>query len=89
MLASDSTQLSVFSGDVTEHPLYMTLANIPLAQRFIHANEAFVCCGMIPKMPKNISDADRQTEDFRLAKRRLMQDALQVALRPFMEIAKR
>lgn len=87
-MSSDATSLSAFSGDVSEHPMYITLANIPRHLRHRASNEALLCVAFLPSMPDEIGDTLRSSEDFRLAKRRLMQDALRLVMGPLMAAAK-
>ncbi|KAG9100287.1 hypothetical protein FRC06_004316 [Ceratobasidium sp. 370] len=49
LLASDSTQLSTHSGDVSAHAVYMTLANIDKSTRASIGENAWILIGYIPK----------------------------------------
>ena len=87
--SSDSTNLSTFSGDVSEHPLYITLGNIPMKMRHKAANEALLCAAMLPSMPAAIGKSVRHTASFRQAKRRLLQDAMQCVMQPLIDVSQR
>lgn len=89
MIGSDSTQLTLFSGNVTAHPVYLTLGNIPSKIRHQDTNDANVPIALLPSMPASIGTKERGTMGFRKAKLRLYQEALRIVMQPLMDVAER
>jgi len=65
MAATDKTQLSMFSGDATVHPLYLTLGNIGRAQRVHESLEASVLCAILCEA-KNPENGWEDKDEYRL-----------------------
>jgi hypothetical protein len=87
---SDATQLSMFTGDVSAHGVYMSLANIDKAVRANISQGAWLLVAIIPKSnwDKTLSamgkmSADRRATLINLLNRRLFHRAMEVVTRPF------
>ncbi|KAG8778959.1 hypothetical protein FRC12_024705 [Ceratobasidium sp. 428] len=89
MLASDKTGLSMYSGDVVAHGLYMSLANIPKDVRANNSRQAWMLVAYLPtsKWPKTLreneglSDTAKQ-ELLGVLSRRLFHLSMSIVTRP-------
>ncbi|KAG9074571.1 hypothetical protein FRC06_010602, partial [Ceratobasidium sp. 370] len=89
ILMSDATQLSMFSGDVSAHGVYMSLANIDKELRADISEGAWLLVGIIPKSnwDKTLSalpglSQDRRASLVTLLNRRLFHRCMEVITRP-------
>jgi hypothetical protein len=86
MMASDATALTNFSGDLKEHPVYVSLASIPSQQRQAQDLKAAIMVAYMPHMP-TAAPSEKGDAKFTEGRRRLFQAALKELWRPVMEAA--
>ncbi|KEP47678.1 hypothetical protein V565_147660, partial [Rhizoctonia solani 123E] len=89
MIASDSTQLSTHSGNVSAHAVYVTLANIDKSMRNQTSQDAWALVAYIPisKFPATMLKHEEKSKDYRtkllgLLNRRLLHRCLSIITRP-------
>ncbi|CUA77854.1 hypothetical protein RSOLAG22IIIB_06827 [Rhizoctonia solani] len=89
MIASDSTQLSTHSGNVSAHAVYVTLANIDKSMRNQTSQDAWALVAYIPvsKFPVTMLTHEEKSKDYRtkllgLLNRRLLHRCLSIVTRP-------
>ncbi|EUC59000.1 hypothetical protein RSOL_290910 [Rhizoctonia solani AG-3 Rhs1AP] len=89
MIASDSTQLSTHSGNVSAHAVYVTLANIDKSLRNQTSQDAWVLVAYIPvsKFPATMIEHEGKSKDYKtklmgLLNRRLLHRCLSIVTRP-------
>ena len=88
IIGSDSTQLSTFTGDITAHPVYLTLGNIPMAIRNKDKHRANIPIALLPQIPVIFHERERKRERFREAKLRLFQASMLLIMEPLMKYSK-
>ncbi|KAF8593441.1 hypothetical protein BDV93DRAFT_585409, partial [Ceratobasidium sp. AG-I] len=89
MFASDKTVLSMHSGDVVAHGLYMTLANIPKKLRSKNSRRAWMLIAYIPtcKWQKTLRQNEALNKSAKqdligVLSRRLFHRAMSIVTRP-------
>lgn len=86
ILSSDKTQLSVFSGDKTAYPLYMTIGNIDKSIRRKPTYGAQILIGYLPTT--NFSGTDLTDDAARVTRARIFHHALNLIFEPLKQAAK-
>ncbi|KAG9088843.1 hypothetical protein FS749_001827 [Ceratobasidium sp. UAMH 11750] len=89
ILMSDATSLSLFSGDVSAHGVYMSLANIDKSIREDISSGAWLLVAILPKgkWDKTLASMGKMTDERRvmlanLLDRRLIHRGLEIVTRP-------
>ncbi|KAG8723018.1 hypothetical protein FRC09_005099 [Ceratobasidium sp. 395] len=89
ILASDATQLSTHSGDVSAHALYMSLANIDKSVRAKTSEDAWILVAYIPKskFQRTMATLERRPKAVRskilgVLNRRLFHRCMEIITRP-------
>jgi hypothetical protein len=80
ILASDKTQLSVFSGDKTAYPVYLTLGNIPKSLRRKPSANAQILIAYLPT--QKLDDEHLTAREARAVRARLFHKAMSVVMKP-------
>ncbi|KAG9091599.1 hypothetical protein FS749_016423 [Ceratobasidium sp. UAMH 11750] len=94
ILMSDATNLSLFSGDVSAHAVYMSLANIDKSIREDISSGAWLLVAILPKgkWDKTLASMGKMTDERRatltnLLDRRLIHRGLEIVTRPLRRTA--
>ena len=85
MLASDATHLSAGTGDLTAHPLLLSLDNIHSKARRNSSNHAFLLLALLPKpqFPDNLDPSIA-----RALRDRILHKCIRIVCAPFREMSK-
>lgn len=80
ILSSDKTQLSVFSGDKTAYPVYLTIGNIPKSIRRKPSQHAQILLAYLPT--DSLDGAELSEDAARVARARMFHFVMSIVMEP-------
>ena len=83
IFSSDKTQLSMFSGDHTAYPVYMTIGNIPKAIHHKPSSGIQVLVGYLPTV--DLEGSDLSFNATRVARAWMFHYAMTIIVKPLID----